>query len=114
MKWRWIMIEQVTIRPVLSALRHKDLLGIAFPASVGLVVLGRRPNHVARAISESSAKVGRATAAEMLDGVAMESFPTEGRVTSVSDSLGGQVTKIDLTIEQPKPPEPPHGIHRPV
>src|SRR3954468_23441697 len=30
MKWRWIMIEQhVTTVPPLSALRHKDLLGIA-------------------------------------------------------------------------------------
>src|SRR5436305_13250886 len=29
MKWRWTMIEHVTAVPVLSALRHKDLLGIA-------------------------------------------------------------------------------------
>src|SRR4051794_831166 len=29
MKWRWIMIEHVTAVPALSALRHKDLLGIA-------------------------------------------------------------------------------------
>src|SRR5258706_1113314 len=39
MKWRWIMIEQVTAVPPLSTLRHKDLLGIADSTSAEIPLI---------------------------------------------------------------------------